>query len=93
VNEFVSEPSFSDQLNATLAYQQWSTINTLRLMSEEVAHIKSKPYIGYPIHAARAALPHEWAFVPAGNPRPRFWVDCRLLFRKKHKGRIARDSG
>jgi len=39
VNEFVSEPSFSDELNVTLAYQQWSTINTLRLVSEEVAEV------------------------------------------------------
>jgi hypothetical protein len=39
VNEFASEPSFSDELNATLADQQWSTINTLRLMSEEVAEV------------------------------------------------------
>jgi hypothetical protein len=35
-NEFVSEPSFSDELNATLAYQRWSTINTLRRVSEEL---------------------------------------------------------
>jgi hypothetical protein len=40
---------------------------------------KSKPYIGYPIHAAHAALSHEWAFAPACNPRPRFWVHCRPL--------------